>query len=168
MQLVRCCHRRGSGRFPRHASESRARSAALVAAAQRLTKKRHSLPHLSRAPPASDRAPVPLSPLLLSSVGLRAATTDAHTISRVRSLARSLARLLARARVVGDSVRQSPPPRIERDSTRIHAAPGERVIGSRTPSTCPRTFTAAYPRNPPPSPSSLLSEERSFSLKSNR
>jgi len=101
----------------------------------RLTKKRHSLPLPSRAhrPPACV-----LRSGLSPTVGLRTATTDAHTLERFsRSRARGFRpTLCARATVLRAIV---PPPPTETRLTRHEStllrslAAGERVIGSRTP-----------------------------------
>jgi len=83
---------------------------------------RHSLPRPSRAPPASERLPLPPplppspSPSAVTS-SLRTAFArplQTHTISRVRSR--------ARARAVGDSVRRgpSPPPPFPPSPHRAH------------------------------------------------
>lgn len=158
VQIVQCCYRRGNGRFPRHASESRARS--VVAAAH--VWRRSGIPFFispARRLRLTERLPPPLSLPSLSfpSAFARLLQTHAHThTTRVR-------------RAVGDSVRHSPPPHVEGETRHeftplsVRAA-GERVIGSRTPSTCPRTFTATYPRNPPFSPPPTVASEEGNSL----
>lgn len=160
--VVRCCHRRGSGRFPRCASESRAQPEPPPPSSRRrarLTKKRHSLPLPSRAhqPPACVWRSTTL-PYRRPSHGHYWRTHThthiyTHATERSRSLARSgipLDTLRARYR----TPRDSPPPRAvpcrRRDSARIHAAPLARCRWTGDWVTHPAVCLRALGRSRPP------------------